>query len=82
MKRVLIALGCFLGGLALLRGAPAKLEDTLELPAATPAAGATFAIFITGGRCPNLKSEFQTGKWAKSGSRFGSDTQHSPWRGE
>ena len=29
-------------------GAPAKLEDTLELPAQPPPAGETFAIFLTG----------------------------------
>ena len=36
---------CAWAGLA---AAPAKLEDTLELPAQAPSAGASFAIFITG----------------------------------
>jgi type IV secretory pathway VirJ component len=47
MRRVfLLLLGlCTAAGLG---AAPAKLDDTLELPAHAPAAGATFAIFITG----------------------------------
>jgi type IV secretory pathway VirJ component len=37
-----------LGGVSALGAASAKLEDTLELPTSAPAAGASFAIFVTG----------------------------------
>jgi type IV secretory pathway VirJ component len=47
MKPVLVCCLC-LCAWAGLAAAPAKLEDTLELPAVGPEAGASFAIFITG----------------------------------
>jgi type IV secretory pathway VirJ component len=47
MKRLLLSL-ISVFWLTALNAAPAKLEETLELPVQAPAAGATFAIFITG----------------------------------
>jgi type IV secretory pathway VirJ component len=46
MKKTLPFLIALLASVAF--GAPARLEDTLELPAQPPQAGETFAIFITG----------------------------------
>ena len=47
MKRVLLTIASVCACIV-LGAAPAKLEDTLELPVQTPPAGKTFAIFITG----------------------------------
>jgi len=47
MKRILLTIASICVCIA-LGAAPAKLEDTLELPTQTPPAGKTFAIFITG----------------------------------
>lgn len=47
MKRLFLLVLLLWGGL-LPAATPPKLEDTLELPATPPAAGAAFAIFVTG----------------------------------
>lgn len=47
MKRVLLTIASICACIA-IGAAPAKLDDTLELPAQTPPAGKTFAIFLTG----------------------------------
>lgn len=47
MKRSLLAIVALCAALG-LAAAPARLEDTLELPAQPPPAGEVFAVFLTG----------------------------------